>query len=125
MKMEDNSFKIGWFLLTIWLLFQLLLVNGFALEVAKDENRVMESNNGKDVDLNVRMTHIEAKSLKQEREIEVLHTLLEDEKKFSKQLSDRILQLEATAAIPTPGKSDELLGRSKRLFRLLSPNLPE
>ena len=124
MKMEEHSFKIGWFLLTIFLLFHQYLVNGFALEVAKDENRVMESNNGKDVDLNVRMTHIEAKSLKQEREIEVLHTLLEDEKKFSKQLSDRILQLEASAAIPTPGKSDELLGRSKRLFRLLSQNLP-
>ena len=59
-----------------------------------------------------------------EKEIEGLKKLLEEEKMFSKQLSDRILQLEASAAIPTPVKRDELLGRSNRLFRLLSPNLP-
>jgi len=125
MKMEETSLKIIWFFLSIWLLFQQLLGTGFSLEVAKDENGVTQSNNGKEIDLSVRMTNMEAKSMKHEREIEVLHTLLEQEKKFSKQLSDdRILQLEASEAIPTPGKSDELLGRSKRPFRLLPPNFP-
>ena len=124
MKMEEKSSKIGWFLLSIFLLFQQLLVTGFSLEIAKDDNGVSQSNNGKEIDLNARMTNMEAKNLKQEREIEILHTLLEEEKKFSKQLSGRISQLEAST-IPTPGKNDELLGRSKRPYRLLPPNIPE
>ena len=123
MKMDETSLKTIWFFLSILLLFQQLLATGFSLEVAKDENRVMESNNGKDVDLNVRMTHIEAKSLRQERAIEVLHTLLKEENKFSKQLSDRISKFEVTA-IPIPIKSEELLGRSKRPYRLLPSNIP-
>ena len=123
MKMEENSFEIGWFFLIIWLLFHQHLVNVFSLELAKIENGVTQSNNGKDIDLNIRMTNIEAKSLKQEREIERLHTLLEEEKKFSKQLSDRISKFEATA-VPIPIKSDEILGRSKRPYRLLPPNIP-
>jgi len=123
MKMEENCFNIGWFFLIIWLLFGQHLVAGFSLEVAKDENGVTESNNGKEIDLNIRMTKMEAKSLKQERAIEVLHTLLKEEKKFSKQLSDRISKFEVTA-IPIPIKSEELLGRSKRPYRLLPSNIP-
>lgn len=123
MKMEEHSFKIGWFFLIIWLLFGQHLVTGFSLEVAKDENGVTESNNGKEIDLNIRMTKMEAKSLRQERAIEVLHTLLKEEKKFSKQLSDRIYKFEVTA-IPIPVKSEELLGRSKRPYRLLPSNIP-
>jgi len=68
MKMEENSFKIGWFFLIIWLLFHQHLVNVFSLdELAKIENGVTQPNNGKDIDLNVRMTNMEAKSMKQER----------------------------------------------------------
>ena len=120
--MEENSFKIVWFLLGIWLLFQQLLVTAVSLEIAKDDNGVTQSKNGKEINLNARMTNMEAKSLKQEREIEVLHTLLEEEKKFSKQLSGRISQLEASA-IPNPVITEELLGRSKRPSRLIPPNL--
>ena len=122
MKMDETSLKTIWFFLSILLLFQQLLATGFSLEVAKDENGVTQSNNGKKINLNIRMTNLEAKSLKQEREIEVLHLLLEEEK-FSKQLSDRISQLEASS-FPIIVKSDELLGRLKRPFRLLPPNFP-
>jgi len=122
MKMEEIFFKIVWFFLIIWLLFGQHLVTGFSLEVAKDENGVTESSNGKEIDLNIRMTKMEATSLRQERAIEVLHTLLEEEKKFSKQLSGRISQLEAST-IPILIKSEELLGRSKRPYRLLPPNI--
>jgi len=123
MKMEEISFEIAWFLLSILLLVQQHLVNGSALEIAIDEYGVIESNNGQEIDLNGRMTNMEAKSLKQESRIEERQTLLGEVKKFSKQVCGRISQLEASA-IPSPVKSDELLGRSKRLFRLLSPNFP-
>jgi len=126
MIIEMKNFKTnGWFLLRIWLLFQLLLVKGFLLEITKDEN-VVESNNGKEIDINGRMTRMEAKNLKQEREIEVLHTLLEEEKKFSKQLSGRISQLEASAIPCSENNDDQLLHqRPKRPYRLLPPNIPK
>lgn len=126
MIIEMKNFKTnGCFLLRIWILLQLLTVKGFALEVTKDEN-VMESNNGQEIDLNGRMARMEAKSLKQEREIEVLPTLLKEEKKFSKQLSGRISQLEASA-IPCSENNDDLLlrQRPKRPYRLLPQNFPK
>jgi len=67
------------------------------------------------------MKRIEAKNQNQEKEIEVLKTLLEEEKKFSKQLSGRISHLEGSMN-PNSMENDQLLDRSKRPYRLLPPN---
>ena len=92
---------MSWFLfLKIWLLFQLCPRNGFAVEVAeaiKGENVLIESKKCDEADLNGRMAELEAKSQHQEVKIEVLQTQLEEDK-FSKQLSGRISQLEASSA---------------------------
>lgn len=70
MKMETSCFKISLVLLRIWLLFQLCPENVATDEKAKVESRKTESNKGNETNLNGRMTHIEIKSHKQEREIE-------------------------------------------------------
>jgi len=61
---------------------------------------------------------------RQEEEIKVLKTLLEEEKKFSKQLSGRISQLEAITN-PSSMENDQLLARPKRPYRLLPPYIPK
>ena len=124
MKMEASCFKISLLLLRIWLLFQLCPENVATDEKAKVENRKTESNKGNETDLNGRMTHIEIKSQEQEREVENLKKLLEEERQFSKQLSGRISQLEASSASPASSKIEEFLGRQKRPYRLLPPNVP-
>jgi len=68
-------------------------------------------------------TKTSRKSQHQEREIEVLKTLLEEEKKFSKQLSGRISQLEASTN-PNSMENDQLLERQKRPYRLIPPHIP-
>ncbi len=90
---------------------------------AKDENGAVEIYRGEGENLKGRMERIETKSQRQEKEIEVLKTSLEEEKNFSKQLSGRILQLEASAN-QNYMENDQLLRRSKRSFRLLSPQVP-
>ena len=70
-----------------------------------------------------RMERMESKSQRQDKEIDVLKTLLEEEKKFSKQLSGRISQLEAST-IPSSMENDQLLARPKRPYRLLPPHIP-
>ena len=62
------------------------------------------------------------KSQHQEKEFEVLKTLLEEEKKFSKQLSGRISQLEASTN-PSSMENDHPLAL-KRPYRLLPPHIP-
>lgn len=120
--MEIKCFKKS-FLFLILLLLQLLSINVFAVEVVKEEKGPIDLNQNDKTDLNDRMTSMEAKSKKQEIEIEVLTTLLEEEKKFTKQLSGRISQLESSAS-ETSLKSDQLLERPKRPVRLISPNKP-
>jgi len=56
-----------------------------------------------------------------EKEIKGLKKLLEEEKMFSKQLSGRISQLEAST---NPMENDQLLARPKRPFRLIPPHIP-
>ena len=115
--------------LKIWLLLQLCPRNGFAVEVAeaiKGENVLIESKKCDDADLNGRMAKMEAKSQQQQAKIEILQTQLEEEKKFSKQLSGRISQLEASSASPSyPTENDKILERSKRPYRLLPPYVPK
>ena len=77
--MGINYFKISWFLLRIWLLFQLCPRNGFAVEVPKDNDAVIESKKWDEPDLNSRLTKLEAKSQNQEVKIEDLQTQLEEE----------------------------------------------
>jgi len=68
-------------------------------------------------------TKIISKNQHQEKEIEVLKTLLEEEKKFSNQLSGRISQLEASTN-PNSKGNDKIIGRPKRPYRLLPPHIP-
>ena len=125
MKMDTNYFKISWFLLRIGLLFQLCSENGFSVDAAKDAgDAVIESNKCNETDLNGRMAKMEAKSQHQEVEIEILKTQLNEEKKFSKQLSGRISQLEASSVNPGSSENDQLLERPKRPSSLLPPNVP-
>lgn len=87
-----------------------------AAPIDKAENGTVEINKGEEKDLKSRMERIEAKSQRQEKEIEVLKTQLEEEKKFSERLSGRISQLEA---LTNPIENDQLLERPKRPYRLL------
>jgi len=64
------------------------------------------------------------KSQHQEKEIEVLKTLLEEEKKFSKELSGRISQLEASNNQNSMANDQQLLVRPKRPDRLIPPHIP-
>jgi len=64
------------------------------------------------------------KSQHQEKEVEALKTQIEEEKKFSKQLSDRISQLEAST-YPSSKEDAQLLERPKRPYRLLPPHIPK
>jgi len=119
-KMEIEYFKLSLFLLRISLLLQMFSKNAFAVELGKEGNKEATDLNQvhNETDLNSRMTSIEAKSKKQEVEIEVLTKQLEEEKKFTKQLSGRISQLESPAS-ESFLKKDHLLERSKRPYRLL------
>jgi len=119
--MGKHYFKISWFFLRIWLLFQLCPQNGFGEEVHKDNDAVIESKTSDGTDLNSRVAKLEAKSQHQEVKIEVLQTQLEEERKFSKQLSSRISQLEALAD-PSFSENDQVLQRPKRPYRLLPPS---
>ena len=120
--MGKHYFKICWFFLRIWLLLQLYPRNGFAMEVPKDNDAVIESNKCDGTDLNSRLTKLEAKSQYQEVKIEVLQTQLEEERKFSKKLSSRISQLEALVD-SSFSENDQVFQRPKRPYRLLPPSV--
>ena len=94
-----------------------------AAPIAKDENGTLEINIDEEKDLKGRMERMESKSQRQDKEIDVLKTLLEEEKKFSKQLSGRISQLEASTN-PSSIENDQPLARPKRPYRLLPPHIP-
>ncbi len=101
-------------------------IDTVATPIAKGENESVEINRGEGEYLKGRMERMESKSQNQEKEIEVLKTLLEEEKKFSKQLSGRISQLEASSASPSyPTENDQILERPKRPYRLLPPYVPK
>lgn len=121
--MGKHYFKISWLFIRIWLLFQLCPRNGFAVEVPKDDDAVIQSKKCDEPDLNSRVAKLEAKNQHQEVKIEVLQTQLEEERNFSKQLSSRISQLEAPAD-PSFSKNDQLLKRPKHSYRLPPPNVP-
>jgi len=121
--MGISYFKISWLFIRIWLLFQLYPRNGFAVEVPKDNDAVIESNKCDEPDLNSRVTKLEAKNQHQEVKIEVLQTQLKEERKFSKQLSNRISQIEAPFHASV-SKNGQLPKRPKHPNRLLSPNVP-
>ena len=93
------------------------------IPIAKDENKTVETTSDEDKNLKGRMERIESKSRHHEKEIEVLKTLLEEEKKFSKGLSGRISQLEGSAN-PSSMEDDQPLSRPKRPYRLLPPHAP-
>ncbi len=120
--MEISYFKISLFILKLLLLLQLCPKNVISIEVAEDD-KVIDLNKGNETGMNGRLTEIEFKSQKHEGEIEVLKKLLDEERKFSKQLSDRVSQLEASTS-SNSRKSEEFLARPKRPFRLLPPNIP-
>jgi len=98
-------------------LFKGTLVSSY---IETGATHITKVENGKDEgeDLKGRMKRMESKSQRQEIEIEVLKSLLEEEKKFSKQLGARISQLE-DANNPTPIEKDRLLRRPKRPYRLI------
>ena len=121
--MGKHYFKISWFFLRIWLLFQLYPRNGFAMKLPKDNGAVIESKTSDGTDLNSRLTKLEAKSQHQEVKIEVLQTQLEEERNFAKQLSSRISKLEVPDD-PSFSKNDQLIKRPKRPYRLLTPYVP-
>jgi len=98
-------------------------VDTAAIPIAKSDNETVEMNRGEGEDLKSRMERMESKSQHQEKEIGVLKTLLVEEKKFSKQLSGRISQLEAST-IPSSVENDQLLARPKRPYRLLPSHIP-
>ena len=101
-------------------------IDNGAAPIAKDENGTLEINRSEKNDLKGRMERMESKSQRQDKEIDVLKTLLEEEKKFSKQLSGRISQLEASTKFHSPSsmENDQLLARPKRPYRLLPPHIP-
>lgn len=74
-----------------------------------------------ELDLNIRMSEIEAKSKHQEKEISTLKTLRLEDKKEISQLRERVEQLEASEVKTT--KYGKILDRQKRPFRLASANL--
>ena len=121
--MEISYFKINLFFLRLLLLLQLCPENVIAVDAAEDD-RVIEFIKGNETDLNGRLTQIEGKGQKNEREIEILKTQLEEERKFSKQLSSRVSQLEGSTSSSSKKSEEFLLGRPKRPFRLLPPHIP-
>ena len=98
-------------------------IDNGAAPIAKDENETVEINRSEEKDLKGRMERMESKSQRQDKEIEVLKTLLEEEKKYSKQLSGRISQLEASTNSSSI-ENDQLLARPKRPYRLLPLQTP-
>jgi len=97
-------------------------IEAVASTIAKGENEIVEINKDGREDLKGRMDRMESKSQRQDKEIEILKTLLEEEKKFSKQLSGRISQLEASTN-PSSMENDHPLPRPKRPYRLLPPHI--
>ena len=73
-----------------------------------------------EVNLNNRMSEIEARSRHQENEIGILKTLRVEDKKMINQLRDRVEQLESTEA--NAGANEKILERQKRPFRLAPIN---
>ena len=120
--MEIKYYEISMLFLRVFLILQLLFKNVLAIDVAKEEKGVIELSKGNETDLNYRMASIEAKSKRQEVEIEILTTKLEEEKKFTKQLNGRISKLESVGE--SSMKNNYLLEREKRPFRLMPPNIP-
>ncbi len=125
--MKRNPFKTDRLLFRIWLLFQLCIIgNGSAVDTIYKaaETEATDLKRCDETSFNNRMTNVKAINEKQDREIKDLTNQLEEEREFSKKLSGRLSQLEASV-IPSSMHSDKLLlERSKRPFRLLPPNIP-
>lgn len=75
------------------------------------------------LNLNKRMSEVEAKNQRHEKEIDLLKTLRVEDKEVINQLKTRIEQLEASASATTDGKTENILSRQKRPFRLAPANL--
>jgi len=74
-----------------------------------------------ELDLNIRLSVIEAKSKHQEDEISLLKTLRVQDKKEINQLRGRVEQLEAS--VVKPSENEKILERQKRPFRLAPVNI--
>ena len=74
-----------------------------------------------ELDLNIRLSVIEAKSKHQEDEISLLKTLRVEDKKEINQLRGRVEQLEAS--VVKPSENEKILERQKRPFRLAPVNI--
>lgn len=74
------------------------------------------------LDLNIRLSAIEAKSIHQDDEISIIKARRLEDKKIINQLSERVEQLEASV-VKTSG-NEKILERRKRPFRLAPVNIP-
>lgn len=83
--------------------------------IRADGVQLHHSNCGHELNLNDRMSEIEAKSLHQESEISLLKKLRVEDNQVIKQLKDRVEQLEASSVAKNAEKN---LARKKRPFRL-------
>lgn len=75
------------------------------------------------LNLNKRMSEMEAKNHLQENEIALLKTLRVEDKESLEQLKNRIEQLEASTSANIDGKTEKILSRQKHPARLVPANL--
>lgn len=94
------------------------------LHFVADATRIGESSNndaiyrGKDgLDLNDRVTKLEAHKHNQDKEMGNLKNIVEEERKISNQLRDRVAKLEEANDTP------KIIERQKRPVRLLPPHV--
>ncbi len=95
-------------LMTWCLIFQLLLLLIVVIEASRN---IKESN----LDLNDRVSKIEAKDRHQDGEMALLKNALDEERKLVRDLTNRVTILEG---------SNKNYARPKRPYRLLSPHIP-
>ncbi len=120
MKNQKHSKIFIHSLIKLALIVQITVGSATSNQVATTAVQLVNSKYD-ELDLNSRLSAIEAKSIHQAEEISVLKTLRVEDRKEINQLRDRVEQLEASMV--KTSENERILERQKRPFRLEPVNI--
>jgi len=118
-KINREAFRFLFKLFILIHLYSYLKSTTEAAKINHIKENVGQSDQTDGINLNDRMSQIEAKSRRQENDISFLKAIIVEDKRTIRQLRGRVSSLESFLLTTNPETNDQLLLRQKRPYRLL------
>jgi len=125
--MEKSHREIIWLFLKVLVALICITNNegSFAAEIAGNQD-VSDIQNGNHLDLNERMSNLEAENRQQKQEMAVMKTTIDENRKEMENINGRVSMLEKSETAESQKSDDiDVLSRPKRPFRLIPAKFPK